>query len=266
MAVGDPRQSIQGFAGADPESFQSLKVELDAIELPLSVCYRCPTSHLDLARRIVPQIEAAPNAVRGDLDAMKLDDLLASVQEGDLILSRLTAPAISVCIKLIGRKIPARVKGRDIGAALARDVVAISEMPRFKMAKFPEFAQTWAKRREAKALAKKGSSEASVQAVWDRYEGLMACYEAFHSETAEELAKAIQGLFADQQRSVMLSTIHRAKGLEADRVWVLGADRLPARFRGMQDWEVYQEECLHYVALTRSKAELYLVDAPSKEK
>lgn len=266
LAVGDPRQSIQGFAGADPESFQSLKKELDAVELPLSVCYRCPTNHLDLARKIVPQIEAAPGTVDGKLEWMEIDDVLVGVQEGDLILSRMTAPAISLCIQLIARKIPARVKGRDIGAALARDVQQISEQPRFKMGKFSEFAQKWFLKREAKVLSRKGSNEQQIQAVWDRFDGLMACYSAFKSATAEDLATAIKGLFADQQRSVMLSTIHRTKGLEADRVWLLGANRMPSRFRDMQDWEIYQEECLHYVALTRAKRELYLVKAPPKEK
>jgi superfamily I DNA/RNA helicase len=266
LAVGDPRQSIQGFAGADPESFQSLKAELDAVELPLSVCYRCPTSHLDLARQIVPQIEAAPGAETGTLDWMKIQDVLAGVQEGDLILSRMTAPAVSLCIQLIARKIPARVKGRDIGAALARDVEQISEQPGFKMAEFEHFAQAWFQKREVKLLKKKGEHEAQVQALWDRFEGLMACYDAYPCENAIGLVKAIQSLFDDDRRSVTLSTIHRAKGLEADRVWVLGADKLPAKFRGMQEWEKYQEECIHYVALTRAKREMYLVEAPPKEK
>lgn len=266
LAVGDPRQSIQGFAGADPESFASLKAELDAVELPLSVCYRCPTSHLDLARLIVPQIEAAPEAIEGELDHMKIDDVLAGAQEGDLILSRLTAPAVSLCIQLIARRIPAKVKGRDIGAALAKDVQQIAEQPGFKMKKFPEFAERWFKKREVKLLSRKSTNEQTITALWDRFNGLMACYEAFDSKTALDLAKSIQDLFADQQRSVMLSTIHRAKGLEADRVWLLGADKMPFHFKSMQDWELYQEECLHYVALTRAKRELYLVEAPKEKK
>lgn len=266
LAVGDPRQSIQGFAGADPESFSCLKEELEAVELPLSVCYRCPTSHLDLARQIVPQIEAAPTAEVGVLDWMKIQDVLAGVQEGDLILSRMTAPAVSLCIQLIAKKIPARVKGRDIGAALARDVEQISDLPGFKMAEFEHFAMKWFAKKEQKLLKKKGEHEAQVQALWDRFEGLMACYEAYPCENALGLAKAIQSLFDDDRRSVTLSTIHRAKGLEADRVWVLGANKLPAKFRGMQDWEQYQEECIKYVALTRARRKMYLVEAPPKGK
>lgn len=258
LAVGDPFQSIQGFAGADPQSFQSLKAELDAVELPLSVCYRCPTRHLALAREIVPQIEAAPGAGEGVLEGATIDFLLERVQEGDLILSRKTAPAVRLCIQLIARKIPARVKGRDIGAGLARDVGQISDLPGFSMKHFPAFAQQWAEKREAKLTSKKGS-EAQVQALWDRYEGLMACYEAFPAGSADELARSIQALFSDERRSVTLSTIHRAKGLEADRVWLLAAERLPLQWKGQLEWEAYQEDCIKYVALTRAKQELFLV-------
>jgi hypothetical protein len=80
---------------------------------------------------------------------------------------------------LIARKIPARVKGRDIGAGLARDVAQIADLPGFKMDHFGDFAQQWAEKREAKISSKKNASEAQIKALWDRYEGLMACYEAF---------------------------------------------------------------------------------------
>ena len=41
VAVGDPRQAIYGFAGADVESFNLLKSIPHTVKLPLSVCYRC---------------------------------------------------------------------------------------------------------------------------------------------------------------------------------------------------------------------------------
>jgi len=65
IAVGDPAQAIQGFAGADNRSFANLVERTDAVELPLSVCYRCPTSHLMLAQSIVPHIEAREDAPAG---------------------------------------------------------------------------------------------------------------------------------------------------------------------------------------------------------
>ena len=50
IAVGDPRQAIYGFAGADVESFNILKNLPHTAKLPLSLCYRCDTDIVDLAK------------------------------------------------------------------------------------------------------------------------------------------------------------------------------------------------------------------------
>src|SRR5579872_3369524 len=42
IVVGDPKQAIYGFAGADSSSFDTLRDRLSAVELPLSVSFRCP--------------------------------------------------------------------------------------------------------------------------------------------------------------------------------------------------------------------------------
>lgn len=54
VAVGDPRQAIYGFAGADVESFNLLKSLPNTVKLPLSVCYRCDTDIINMAKDIVP--------------------------------------------------------------------------------------------------------------------------------------------------------------------------------------------------------------------
>jgi len=87
--------------------------------LPLSVCYRCPSSHLELARRIVPQIEDRPNAPEGVVEVLHPDRAIEQASPGDLILCRLTAPLINCCLKLIIQGHSARVRGRDLGSQLA---------------------------------------------------------------------------------------------------------------------------------------------------
>lgn len=57
----------------------------------------------------------------------------------------------------------------------------------------------------------------------------------------------------------MFSTVHRAKGLEADRVWLLETT-FKAKRRGEDEgdgWRSGAEEAnIRYVAITRSKHEL----------
>ena len=61
-------------------------------------------------------------------------------------------------------------------------------------------------------------------------------------------------LYNGRAARVTLSTVHRAKGLEAERVIILRPDQLPLAVT--RDWEKRQELNLEYVALTRSRREL----------
>ncbi len=55
--VGDKNQAIFGFAGALSDSIDRIIEATHAIVLPLSICYRCPVSHIKLAQEVVPSIE-----------------------------------------------------------------------------------------------------------------------------------------------------------------------------------------------------------------
>jgi hypothetical protein len=68
IAVGDPSQSIYAFTGALTDSIERIKTQYQAVELPLSVSYRCPTAVIAKAQTLVPQIEAAPGAIDGEVD------------------------------------------------------------------------------------------------------------------------------------------------------------------------------------------------------
>jgi ATP-dependent exoDNAse (exonuclease V) beta subunit len=70
--------------------------------------------------------------------------------------------------------------------------------------------------------------------------------------SVDELTRKLDMLFNDETgaASVMCSTVHKAKGLEADRVWVLEET---FKRGGIE------EENLRYVAYTRARKELCLV-------
>jgi superfamily I DNA/RNA helicase len=56
----------------------------------------------------------------------------------------------------------------------------------------------------------------------------------------------------------MLSTIHKAKGLENDRIFFLCPELIPSKY-ATQPWQYEQEANLKYVAITRAKQELIYV-------
>ena len=260
LAVGDPNQSIYLFAGAGANSFYALRNALNAVELPLSVCYRCGTSHLELAQRYVPRIEAAPGAVRGAVEYVQLDGMLDAVRNGDLILSRCTAPLVRACIQLIRKGIPARVRGRDVSASLT--VLAHTIAKKYKVKTPDQFLEAIDEYRiyQSVVIAKQKEPGAKIQTLNDKCDSLIALQEGFNAPSVDALCANIDGMFSNEtdKPPVTLCSIHRAKGLEADRVLILDFHRLPMKFKGQSRESRQQEVNLTYVALTRPKSELVL--------
>lgn len=256
--VGDENQAIFGFAGASSDSIQQIIKATNATVLPLSICYRCPKSHIELAKSIVPSIEPAPGAIEGIIEYISYEKVDQIIAEGDLVISRCTAPAIKLCIELIAKKIPARVRGRDIGKMLTAIVKEIASQPYFDFEKFGYALQTYQHDKIIK-LQQQKNTESQIESLRDRISGLWVCYQAFHANNVQDFCAEIEQLFSDIRSSVMLSTVHRAKGLEERRVFILRPDQLPLKWQNQRKWELEQEYNLHYVALTRAKEALYFI-------
>src|SRR5438874_9810909 len=75
-----------------------------------------------------------------------------------------------------------------------------------------------------------------------------------HCQTPADVFASMNDLYSGRAARVTLSTVHRAKGLEAERVIILRPDQLPLAVT--RHWEKRQELNIEYVALTRSKREL----------
>jgi len=73
-----------------------------------------------------------------------------------------------------------------------------------------------------------------------------------------KLIEEIEALFG-QGGGIKLSSVHRAKGLEAERVFLLDPHRMPSS-RAEKDWELEQENNLIYVAYTRARRALWFID------
>ncbi|MHC5732219.1 MAG: 3'-5' exonuclease, partial [Nostoc sp.] len=78
----------------------------------------------------------------------------------------------------------------------------------------------------------------------------------------DDLKYYLDGLFSDENSPITLSTCHWAKGLEGDRIFIYKPDDMPMTWKNQQQWQLEQEKNLLYVALTRSKSELFIVGYP----
>lgn len=263
--VGDPHQSIYGFAGADTASFDEIVKETAANCLPLSVCYRCPASHVRLAAELVPHIEARPGAPEGEVLDIEESDLEKNVQEGDLILCRKSAPLVKWCIRLIARKMPARMRGRDLGKELGNLALKIDELHPYPYSEFGKAIGDYAETQSAK-LSQKEGNEKRIETLHDKCEAVRACWEGFKATTVRGMVAQIESIFNDAATSITLSTVHRAKGLEANRVLILEPNSLPLMWKKQSDEQFQQEQNVKYVALTRAKQTLVFVHSPQNNK
>lgn len=255
IAVGDPKQSIYGFRGADTDAMPRIKEVLDAKELPLSVCYRCPTSHIELAQEIVPYIESAPNAKEGIVENISSDQFnnMVDGEKEPLVLCRTNAPMISYALRLIKEGRKAHVRGSDIGSYLRGIVIgfnakSISELN----TKINEWENS-----QLEFLTKRWASVAVRDTICD-YADVMREF-AKQSANPYDVVKTIDRVFSDAKDGTIFSTVHKAKGLEADTVYIIRPDQLPLIRKDQQPWELDQEMNLKYVALTRSKDKLVFV-------
>ena len=266
VAVGDPRQAIYGFAGADVSSFNLLKVIPHTVKLPLSVCYRCDADIIQLAKELVPQIEARDNAPSGTIC---IDAKIADVKDGDMILCRVSAPLVDLCMRYIGQGVKAYVKGRDVGTNL---VNMIKKTKRDKMVDVMERLRRELSKIIGKEVArtKCTQEEAMNSSTYKTYEDKLNAIEVLVDglETATEVIDRIDAIFSDDSRSgICLSTVHKSKGLESDNVFILCPDKFYLK-RAMQiQWSAEQEANLVYVAYTRAKHYLgFITDfVPSNE-
>lgn len=251
VVIGDDRQAIYGFRGADSGSIERLKRELSAQVLPLNITYRCPKKVVEIAKAIVPDYQAAPSAPEGSITTIGSEKLAEAAGPGNFILSRKNAPLAGVCLRLLRMGKRAKIQGKEIGRGL------VNLVKRIKGKSMPDFLSklTRWEEREVKRLMATGkkSAEARCEFVHDQAETLRSLSEGLSG--LAELTARITSLFEDvvgeESSFIICSSVHRAKGLETDKVFVL--EDTIIRTGNIE------ESNIEYVAVTRAKAELVWV-------
>jgi len=244
ISLGDTNQAIFAFSGADSNSIPNIIKAMNSKVLPLSVCYRCPKSVINLAQNYVPTIEAAPNAIDGEVINLEEGNLLKTVKPSDVILSRVNAPLVSLCMKLLKNKIPANIMGRDIGDNILH---MIEKSKATTIDSLIEYINKW-KTKECEKLTKQ---DKDCSGVVDKADCIIAIAEDCNS--IAEMKSTINTLFSDKSHDkiVLLANTHKYKGKQANNVFVLTKTFKPFKNQ--------EETNLTYVATTRAIKKMYMV-------
>lgn len=291
VIVGDDRQAIYGFRGADSDCLGRLRDELRADVRYLTGTYRCGAAIVNEAQAIVPDFEAL-GAHDGAVERMHLHELYEAARPGDFVLARKNAPIAGVAMGLIRRGVPARIEGRDIGEGLIRLVDQLAKGAAANS--IPLFLQkldNWKDRETTRAIAAK--REAKADQIADQYETILAITDGARGvpEIRDRLVKMFPKPPQDEKQAewyarafVVCSSVHKAKGLERDTVYALAdtfmlpvpclyCGKRPAAHRGgFSECAGYapdpdaekEEQNIKYVAITRAIHRLVWVDGEPK--
>ena len=256
IAVGDPKQSIYGFRASDTEAVPNLVKATNATTLPLSITYRCPKSHVEFIKHLTPDIEAAEWAEEGILEhGYPMRKMLVNARDGDLVLCRCNAPLIRPAFSLIRQGRKAVILGRDIGKGL---VVLLRKVEKkhqvHQLGDILFYLTEYAARELGKLYAQKKINRAQI--LEDKVNTISALADG--CDTMRELEGKIAQVFSDDAQGVTFSSVHKAKGAEAERVYILHPELMPHP-KCKSAWEMEQEEHIQVVAYTRSKSEMYIV-------
>jgi superfamily I DNA/RNA helicase len=268
MAIGDRYQSIYGFAGADTNSMDNLKALMESSGKPvshrtLSYTRRVPRTGVAYINKHHPEIpfHSFPDAPEGWIKDLAFDDLFEELEPGDMVESRVKAVLVRLFFKGIRQGHRICIVGQQ------EDVEALLSVIRGLKAKtIPQLLEK-AEKARAKELTRldksaKGSKPNIhlIEATNDKYDIVREI--AMGCKGIGEIEPTIRTMFADvtgpgKRDRIMLTTVHKAKGLEADRTFVL-QENMPHP-KASSPEESQQETNIWYVAHTRHKEGMFLV-------
>lgn len=276
--VGDEKQAIYGFNGADTESMDRIALTLNAPTLPLSVSYRCPRLHVKLAQHLSPDLQARADAPDGLVYHINEEKMLEYLQPGDLLLCRHRAPLEGLFHSLVQAGKPALLVSSIADGSDTRDFarlclkvldgcsadrlsnqVLLDGIEGFRRKEMERF-----ERYETDPKARKAKQDLLDMQIQSFQAVLRPLLVEKIRDRATLKSRIQQHFDPGQQHHIRLSTVHAAKGLEAKRVYLYRPELMIGMYAASVE-AVRGEECVQFVALTRSKHALYFVQDPEQK-
>ena len=286
--VGDPNQTIYSFTGATSEYLRNFASRYEgATEIQLTRNYRSTQQIVNFANRLTADSDLVePLASQGEVGLAPRTIAFATVADECAAIANAIKTKIEQGVKPSEIAVLYRVNGQSeaIENALAQATVDYQVRGGERFFNRPEIqAAIRAIRAEAVSPTDKDlfhavsdicrsmgwqsqqpTEQGSAREKWESLNSLLAITEELPAgATMMDFAKEIE----ERQRSqhepvkaaVTLSTIHAAKGLEWDVVFIMGLTEgyLPITY-ALTDSAIREEQRLLYVGLTRARRELNL--------
>lgn len=258
ILLGDDKQSIYSFAGANCNSVQLLSDFFNVTLCPLNVTFRCAKKIVEQSKHIVPHLEAFEKAPDGEVvlaqDYPRIQEIdWTTFDPSGMALCRRNAPLVKPCFAALKQGVKANIKGRDIGANLISTIKGLkcSDVPSM-LDKLDEVTE----KKLATLRKRKRPSQSAIDAAEDTRSIVFSFCEQPQIKDLDDLYRYISDLFTDKVDGITFSSVHKSKGLEAKEVMILEHSRIRIHNDNMTDEAKQQEANLEYVAKTRAKTKM----------
>lgn len=262
LGCGDPSQCIYSFSGSSPEAFKRFQDLKNTITLPLSISYRCAKNIVKLANGIVPSLMASDNAIDG---LVEYNSHVSNISDGDMVLCRNKYPLFKLYMMLLKLGKKSYIKGNDIEDGLTKLIDSCDkEFLNKDLRQDGVFVRLYEKMFDDRnrLMLSKGLDlydSTFSDYIMKQYDDIKALEAlSYGINTSDELKNRIAKVFSNDVNSICLSTIHKAKGLESNNVFIICKSLIPSKSAKL-DWELVQEKNLEYVAYTRAKKKLSFI-------
>ncbi len=266
IGIGDRNQAIYDWRGAVPELVWAEFKTRNATVLPLTISFRCSQAVVKDANRIVPSLRALPGAPVGASRTLSTpNEMLEPLRETTLntfVLSRTNRDLLTMALFLWRHGIKFQLNaGEEMLQPLfdvLKNLQTLGTQAMF-LASLTAWYDAESKRAEA------ANATAWAERLDEQY-GMLSIASAYAAPN--RIVDLLTDMIRLEGAYVLLSSVHRVKGLEADHVYLLkqtfAAHRPPRLFPSgdpMPKQPIPEEElCIEYVAITRAKTQLYWVN------
>ena len=263
IAVGDDDQNIYAFRGSDSRHMQSLVSQEGARIYEMTDNYRSAKAVVNCANRFVLRIPGrlkhtpiqSASGEEGKVVTLKsLLDAEIKVQGSTAILTRTNEETMQMAYELEQRGLHATV-AQSMGGFRFGNLAEVRYFLK-QLGKKDEVTISKEKWQEAKQRTLDTYATSSCLSVMRQF---FADFEAtrqfyYRSDLHEFIIESnIEDFIAADDKSVFVSTIHKAKGREFDTVYLLSP---------VPDGKDVNDMRAYYVGLTRARRNLFLVTNP----
>lgn len=274
--VGDGKQAIYAFRGADSAGFENTKVFFNAKSIfPLSTSWRSTKKAAARAKLWKPEFNVPDTAYEGTERAISIEEVNNCPDDWWLIF-RTRGSMVGQALRwhLQGRKYQIIGESR-IPIFLARPIWAVSERSNFGIYNLHAHLKEFEGERIAK-MRQSGTNEYFVlefkelmQALHQTLKSVAPDLGSYTNKDVKDLVRAVQKPFWSPRdgvgEGVKLFTGHSVKGLENDVIVNMTPDLFPMKWKGQTEAEMVQEMNLRYILETRNKRDYYVLQLPEEE-